>query len=747
MNWIAKGKYLRYIIGLWVIAFLSFFFVVSYFWALNANFLNMFGEIPSLENLENPRSELASEIYTADNVLMGKYYRENRTPVEYEELSPYLINCLIATEDARFEEHPGIDLEALMRVALYLGKKGGGSTLTQQLAKNLFRLRQEERYQGWLEKIPMMRSVVMKSKEWLTAIKIEQSYTKKEIITMYLNTVEFGSNAFGIHTASKTFFDKEPSQLTLPEAAVLVGLLQAPTRYSPISNYNNAIRRRNVVISQVAKYKYISESEAAFYQKTPIELRYGVEELAAGIAPYFRIEARKFLLEWAEATGHDLYADGLRIYTTIDSKMQEYAEEAVKEHMKKFQKIFYEHWQGRNPWVDQYNREMPNYIENLARRTPKFRDLQRQGLKEREIWRVMNTPVKTQVFTWDNATGIRDTTLSPLDSIRYQQHFLHTGFMAMEPKTGQVKAWVGGIDFKFFQYDHVKQGTRQPGSTFKPIVYVTALDNGYTPCSQFRDEPVTFGSGPYSWTARNSYGSYSGQMLTLRQALGQSVNSVTAGITKRVGVPNIIQYARDLGITSPLEAVPTLCLGASDVSVYELLGAYATFANKGRHVRPQFITRIEDRNGNVIAEFVPEVKQVISEEIAYLMLHLLTSATEPGGTSTSLHSYGVTKDNQIGAKTGTTQNNSDAWFMGVTQDLAAGLWVGGDNRSVRFRTIALGQGAVLALPVWGLFMQKVYEDPRLKEIYRRRPFEKPENLSIELDCNKARLNTMERYIN
>jgi penicillin-binding protein 1A len=502
-----------------------------------------------------------------------------------------------------------------------------------------------------------------------------------------------------------------------------------------------------VVISQVAKYKYISESEAAFYQKTPIELRYGVEELAAGIAPYFRIEARKFLLEWAEATGHDLYADGLRIYTTVDSKMQEYAEEAMKEHMKKFQKIFYEHWQGRNPWVDQYNREMPNYIENLARRTPKFRDLQRQGLKEREIWRVMNTPVKTQVFTWDNATGIRDTTLSPLDSIRYQQHFLHTGFMAMEPKTGQVKAWVGGIDFKFFQYDHVKQGTRQPGSTFKPIVYVTALDNGYTPCSQFRDEPVTFGSGPYSWTARNSYGSYSGQMLTLRQALGQSVNSVTAGITKRVGVPNIIQYARDLGITSPLEAVPTLCLGASDVSVYELLGAYATFANKGRHVRPQFITRIEDRNGNVIAEFVPEVKQVISEEIAYLMLHLLTSATEPGGTSTSLHSYGVTKDNQIGAKTGTTQNNSDAWFMGVTQDLAAGLWVGGDNRSVRFRTIALGQGAVLALPVWGLFMQKVYEDPRLKEIYRRRPFEKPENLSIELDCNKARLNTMERYIN
>jgi len=731
---IKNGKYLKFILFAWL-GFISLFsFSVLYFIALEANFLGLFGPIPSLRALENPKNELASEIYTADNVLMGKYYRENRTPVEYEELSPYLVNALIATEDIRYEEHSGIDFRALLRVAYTLGGAGGGSTITQQLAKNLFRTRREES-KGYLTEIPIIGKVIIKTKEWVTAVKIERNYTKKEIITMYLNTVEFGSNAYGIHTASRTFFDKDPSQLNIQESAVLVGLLKAPTRYSPIYNQANSTLRRNVVLGQMAKYGYITEAQLTHLSKQPIELRYGVEESVAGIAPYFRTEAKKYLLEWAEAQGYDLYSDGLRIYTTIDSRMQEYAEEAVKEHMIRFQKLFDQHWQGRNPWVDKYNRELPNFIENQAKRTPRYRALQdKYGDDIASINRVMNTPIPMQIFTWENDDNIKDTVMSPMDSIRYHKRFLHTGFMAMEPKTGQIKAWVGGINYKFFQYDHVKQGTRQPGSTFKPIVYVTALDNGYTPCSKFPDVPVKFGGGNGSWTARNSFGSYTGAMMTLRQALGASVNSIAAGITKNVGVDNIIQYARDLGITSELDPVPTICLGSSDVSVYDLMGVYATFANKGRHIKPMFIARIEDRNGNVIAEFVPEVTQVISEDIAYQMLHLMQAATEPGGTSTALHGYGVTNRNEIGAKTGTTQNNSDAWFMGVTQDLVAGLWVGGDNRSIRFRTIALGQGAVLALPVWGIFMRKVYEDEDLD--YERKPFERPERLSVELDCSK-----------
>ncbi|TAF66660.1 MAG: PBP1A family penicillin-binding protein [Cytophagales bacterium] len=732
---IEKGKFFKWIVITWIAFFATLLIVLLYFVALESNFLNLFGEIPGLEILENPRSEQASEIYTADNVLMGKYYRENRTPVQYEEISPYLINALIATEDARFEEHSGIDLQGLLRAVFYLGQKGGGSTLTQQLAKNLFKLRKEDRYKGWLYDVPVLKTLVIKSKEWITAIRIEQRYTKKEIITMYLNTVEFGSNAYGIQTASKTFFNKHPSQLNIQEAATLVGLLQAPSKYSPISNYNNSIRRRNTVIGQMLKYGYINEIQANTAQKRPIQLQYGQEEQVAGIAPYFRVEAKKFLLEWAKENNHDLYSDGLRIYTTIDSRMQQYAEEAVKEHMIKFQKLFFEHWAGRNPWVDKYNRELPNYIEKIAKQTERYQALKEEyPNNEAEIERIMNTPVKMQVFTWDTPNNIRDTTLSPMDSIRYHQHFLQSGFMAMEPGTGHIKAWVGGINFKFFQYDHVKQGTRQPGSTFKPIVYVAALDNGYTPCSIFPDVPVTFGRGGNSWTARNSFGSYTGKDMTLREALGQSINSVTAGITKKIGVELIIQYAKEFGITSPIDNSPPICLGTSDVSIYELLGAYSTFANRGKHTIPQFITRIEDRNGNIIAEFPPKITPVISEEIAYLMVHMLKAAVESGGTSTALHGYGITAKNEVCAKTGTTQNNSDAWFMGFTKELAAGVWVGGDNRSVRFRTIVLGQGAVLALPIWGIFMQKVYADESLG--YPRGAFAKPENLSIELDCAK-----------
>jgi len=732
---VAKGRFYKRIIWAWLIFMFFWLSIVLYFAAISYNLFGLFGAIPSLRALENPKNEMASEIYTADNVLMGKYYRENRTPVDYEELSPYLVNALLATEDVRFEDHSGIDLRAILRVVfqtVLLGRResGGGSTLTQQLAKNLFRTRANES-KGYLTDWPVVGTIIIKSKEWLTAVKIEQQYTKKEIITMYLNTVEFGSNAFGINTAARTFFNKDPNQLNLQEAATLVGMLKAPSKFSPIFNYANSLQRRNVVLAQMQEYGFVSDAQSKYIQKLPIKLNFGIDEQLGGISPYFRAEAKKFLLKWAEENDRDIYADGLRIFTTLDSRMQQYAEEAVREHMIRFQRIFNEHWAGMNPWVDQYNRELPNFIEERAKLTPRYKQLKaRYGKDEKTIQKIMNTPTKMRVFSWNTPQGFKDTTMSPMDSIRYHKRFLQAGFMAMEPKTGHVKAWVGGVNYQFFQYDHVKQGARQPGSTFKPIVYVAALDNGYTPCSKFVDEPVYFGS----WVARNAFGSYTGAMLTLRQALGASVNSVTAGVTKKIGVKNIIEYARDLGITTPLDPVPTLCLGASDVTIYDLVGAYATFANKGKHTTPVFITRIEDRNGNVVAEFVPKVTQVISEEIAYLMLDMLRAGVEPGGTSTALHDYGVTRGNDIGAKTGTTQNNSDAWFMGVTQELVAGVWVGGDNRSIRFRTIALGQGAVLALPVWGIFMQKVYKDESLG--YQRKNFEKPERISVEMDCNK-----------
>ncbi len=729
-----KRGYWRLIMFIWTSFLIMVLGTVLYFTALEHDFMGFFGPIPSLETLENPKTELASEIYSADGKLMGKYYRENRSPVEYEEISPYLINALIATEDIRYEEHSGMDIRSLLRAIVNLGKDGGGSTITQQLAKNLYRTRGAES-KGKLHDYPLIGFFVSKTKEWVTAIKIERNYTKKEIITMYLNTVEFGSNAFGIQTAARTFFDKHPSQLDVLESAVLVGLLKAPTRYSPISNPERSKRRRNTVLEQMQKYKFITASQASYFKSQETQLRFGVEDHVGGIAPYFREEARKFLKKWAKESGHDLYTDGLRIYTTIDSRMQTYAENVMEKHMKEQQKIFYNHWKGRNPWVDAFNVELPNFIENLAKSTTQYRAFKKMyGADTAKIKRAMNTPVKIRVFSWG---GEKDTLLSPMDSLRYYKHFLHTGFMSMEPTTGHVKAWVGGINYKYFQYDHVKQGSRQPGSTFKPIVYASAINNGYTPCHQFVDQPVRFrGEGGGVWVARNATLSYTGQPMTLRQALGQSVNSVTAGLTKAIGLREIVEHARELGISSPLRSVPSLCLGSSEVTLFEMLGAYSTFVNKGKHTVPLFINRIEDRNGNLVKKFIPKVTRVLDEQTAYTMLHMLRAALEPGGTSTRLWGYGVANRNQIGGKTGTTQNNSDAWFIGVTKDLVSGAWVGGDNRSIRFRSIVFGQGAVLALPMWGLYMQKIYGNKELP--YTRGVFDRPDKADIELDCAKMR---------
>lgn len=732
-----RGKYFKIIFWIWTTFGSVMLLTFLYFLAVNFNFLGLFGEIPSFKDLENPKNEQATEVFSSDGILMGKYYRENRTPVSYEEISPYMINALVATEDIRFEEHAGIDLMALMRVISTFGGAGGGSTLTQQLAKNLFRMRAKES-EGLLYKVPGIKTLIVKTKEWITAVRIERSYTKKEILEMYLNTVEFGHNAFGIYTASKTFFSKHPSQLNVQESAVLVGLLKGPSMFNPISNPKRSKERRNTVIEQMERYKFITAAQSQFFKKTPIEVRRGKEDHETGIAPYFRAELQKWLVEWGKENKRDPYKEGLRIHTTIDSRMQKHAEDAMQEHMKEKQRVFINYWKAynRNPWVDDNGYEVKDFIEKESRKSDRYIKLvELYGNDKERIKKAMNTPAKMRVYTLE---GEKDTTMTPMDSIRYYKHFLQAGFMAMEPQTGHIRAWVGGVDFKHFKYDHVKLGKRQPGSTFKPIVYAAALDYGYTACSQLQDKMITYGK----WTPKNSSGGWTGAMMTLRQGLATSTNSIVAQLINNLGPKATIKFARDLGYVSPLDSNLAICLGTGDASIFEMTGVYSVFANRGKRILPNFVTRIEDKEGNTIADFYPQAKQVVSEELAYQMNYMLMgSLSEPGGTSLAVNSYGmagepITKGNEIAAKTGTTQLNADAWFMGYARNLAAGVWVGGDTKHTRFLDIGNGQGAVLALPLWGKFYTKIYADPELRQRYPKGSFEKPEDMDVELDCRK-----------
>jgi penicillin-binding protein 1A len=731
--------------ALWISFVGGTFLFILYVFLVSINFQNLFGEMPSLENLENPKSEEASELYTEDNVLLGKYFRENRTAIEFEQISPNLVNALVATEDSRFENHSGIDLRGLLRVffkTLLGGQSnaGGGSTLSQQLAKNLFSTR-SAKYQGSLSNVPGLKTLVVKTKEWITAVQLERSYTKKEIMTMYLNTVDFGSNAFGIEVASRTFFDRSPDSLNINEAAMLVGLLKAPTMFSPIENPGAALGRRNVVLDQMEKYGYLTTAQFDSLKKIPIYLRYNVENHNQGLATYFRSLSTNFLIAWCRERGLDLYSDGLRIYSTIDSRIQKHAEDAVAEHMKDLQKKFFAQWGKRNPWLDEKGKEIPNFIENAAKKTDRYRALKQiHGKDTLAIIREMKKPVKMSVFTWKNPARQIDTLMSPYDSIKYYKHFLHTGFLAMDPHSGYIKAWVGGINHKHFKYDHVRQGKRQPGSTFKPIVYATALDLGYSPCYELPDLPVGFPTGDKDnsvWTPQNSDGKFTGEMFTLRKAMANSINSITANLIRKVGPETVVEYAKRLGITSPLDAVPALCLGVSDVSLFEMVGAYGTFVNEGVYTEPFFITRIEDKNGNVLQEFIPKTIEALNEETAYMMIHMLRGATEEkGGTALGLNQFGLLwQGGEIGGKTGTTQNYSDGWFIGVVPKLVAGAWVGGDDRSIHFRSMDLGQGARMAMPIWGIFMQNIFKDKSLG--IKQQSFPKPEKpLSVELDCKK-----------
>lgn len=729
--------YSKVVSALWLFFVGGLAVFILYLYAVSINFLNLFGELPNTRALENPKSELASVIVSADNVQLGSYFRENRTPVEYEDLPDNLVNALIATEDIRFEEHSGIDPEAMARVAASLAmgqSKGGGSTLTQQVAKNLFRTRGDELNGGLLNDVPGLRTLIHKTKEWLMAVKLEQSYTKREILVMYLNIFEFGSNAFGIESASKTFFNKKPKDLEVQESAVLVGLFKNPTYYSPRFNPENSKHRRNVVLSQMVKYGFLEQAKYDALKTEDIKLDYRVENQNIGLAPYFRTEASKFLRQWCRENGYDLYGDGLRIYTTIDSRMQKYAEQAVAEHMKDRQSAFYAHWKGRNPWVDESNQEIKGFPQQAIRRTSRYRDLKKQFEgNEDSINYYLNKKIPMTIFTWD---GEKEVMMSPMDSLKHYKHFLQTGFMAMEPQTGYIKAWVGGINYKHFKYDHVKQGSRQPGSTFKPFLYTAAIENGYYPCYEVIDTQVCIPLADGTmWCPNNADNKFSGEKYTLRKALAESVNSISAFLINKLGPETLVQTAKKMGISTPLDPTPSLALGSSDVSLYDMVGAYGTFVNGGTWTEPTYITRIEDKHGNLIYEHLPKTVDALSEETAYMMVHMLKAAAEPGGTAYYGLRYRNGLKNEIGAKTGTTQNYSDAWFMGITPNLVAGTWVGGEDRSIHFRTMKEGQGGRLAMPIYGAFMQKVYSDKSLD--VSKEPFPKPSTpLSVELDCEK-----------
>ncbi|MFH6983216.1 transglycosylase domain-containing protein [Marinoscillum luteum] len=728
------------VIVLWVLFLGAAITIPSLFYMVKHDTNGWFGDLPSLQDLEKPDPDLSSELISADGVSLGKYYRKNRTPVTYEELSPELVNTLLVTEDIRFKKHSGIDLKGLLRAVI--GKltfqfNGGGSTITMQLAENLYSTSSANR--GSLYKYSSVGQIITKLKEWIISVQLEQSYTKEEILAMYLNTVEYGSNSFGIKVAAKTFFNKLPSQLNYSEAALLVGAINAPTRYSPIMNPDNAMAKRTEVLYNLHKYGLLTRDTFDSLKTTDFGLTYLVDNHNEGLATYFRFVIRNFLLSWTKEHGYDLFEDGLKIYTTIDSRMQEYAEQAMKEHMDTLQSIFDDHWSTlkSNPWIDDNGNEIEGFIENAMKRTPQYRALvSNYGKESDSVEILLNKKKSMTVFSWD---GEIDTVFSAYDSLRYYKKFLQAGFMAMDPKNGNIKAWVGGINHKYFKYDHVSQGKRQPGSTFKPFVYTVAIDNDYSPCYPVVDAPVTFampGQDPPTYTPDNASGKFSGEVMTIRQAMARSVNSITAFVMKQVKPETVIEYARRLGIESPLAPVPALALGAGgDVSLQEMLAAYSTFVNKGIYTKPFFISRIEDENGNVIQQFVPETREALNEETAYLMLHMLKGTTEEtGGTGLSIDRE-LRMDNEIAAKTGTTQNASDGWFMGVTKDLAAGAWVGGDDRSIHFKYWAMGQGARTAMPIWEKFMLKIYADPTLG--YQKGPFDKPlKPISVELDCDK-----------
>jgi len=714
--------------------------------------LGFLGEMPDLQQLENPKTNLATQIISSDGVVLGKFYfNDNRTPISFDALPKNLVNALIATEDERFFSHSGIDLKGTLRALFYLGKKGGASTISQQLARQLFvGVRSRNKAQAVLQKF----------KEWVLAVQLERSYTKKEIIAMYLNVYDFGYTADGIQSAAKIYFNTTPEKLTIEQSATLVGMLKNSSLFNPIRRPARVEQRRNVVLQQMKRNGFISEGEQDSLKLMPLEIDFTPDSHREGLATYFRAYLQKFMRTWtkenpkADGTNYDIFRDGLRIYTTIDSRLQQIGESSVAAHMSNLQKEFFlQNTPKLNPtapFLDLREGEIDTLLQNTARRSERWRKMRVAEKDEETIWASFKKPVPMEVFSWK---GDRDTIMTPLDSIRYYKHFLRASMMSMNPLTGHVKAWVGGFNYKHFQFDQVYQGRRQIGSTFKPFLYATAIDQlRLSPCDILPDalfciEPMKHGNVD-AWCPKNSGNKY-GQMRTLKNALANSVNTVSARLMDKVGPRPVINLARKMGITSYLPRVPSIALGTPDISLFEMVGAYSTFANKGIYVKPIMISRIEDKNGTVLFEVVPETTDVLSEESAYVTIDLLKGVTESGSGIRLRHQgadeanyayknvvtgYPYQFQNPIAGKTGTTQNQSDGWFMGMVPNLVTGVWVGGDDRAVHFEEIAFGQGATMALPIWAMYMRGAYEIAELG--ISLEDFEAPEKLTIPIDCQQ-----------
>ncbi len=739
-----------YVRWFWKLFIAGILFVVLMF--LLASW-GVFGQLPDHTILENPKTNLATEIISSDGKTLGKFYfNDNRTPVGYDDLPQHLVEALIATEDARYYEHSGIDARGTLRAIIKLGSGGGASTISQQLAKQLFHGEGSTNTIG---------RITQKLKEWIIAIKLERQYTKEEIIAMYFNIYDFGNNADGIRSASSIYFDKEPNELDLKESAMLVGMFKNSSLYNPREHRNpvGTRNRRNVVLAQMEKYGYISETVKDSLQKTELDLRYSPQSHRDGIATYFRAYLDGFMKDWIknnpkpDGEKYNLYGDGLKVYTTIDSRMQKYAEDAVQQHMPRLQAEFdHQNTPDRNPtapFLELNQSEIDALMKRSMRQSERWRHMKYDlKMDEEDIIASFHKPAQMTIFSWE---GEIDTIMKPMDSMRYYKSFLHPGMMSMDPQTGHVKAWVGGMNYKHFQYDHVKQGRRQVGSTFKPFVYATAIDQLHlSPCDELPNTQITIEAGkfgnPEPWTPKNSDGQYGGSR-TLKSALANSINTITARLMDKVGPQPVVDLVKKLGVEAEIPVVPSIALGTADLSVYEMVAAYATFANKGVYTKPVMVTHIEDKNGTILYQFTPETRDVLSEEAAYVTVKLMEGVTE-GGSGTRLRTKGADAyradyreiitgypyefKNPIAGKTGTTQNQSDGWFMGMVPNLVTGVWVGAEDRAAHFRTITYGQGAAMALPIWGVYMKSCIEDKDLD--IATSDFERPTELSIEVDC-------------
>lgn len=739
-----KNKPLRYFL-------IAIYSIVLFTCAVQLNFLGLFGYTPTEKDIVMPTLNVASEVYTADSVLIGRYFEQDRDPVPYDSIAPTVLEALIATEDIRFYKHNGIDFLGLISgaVSTLKGDPRGASTITQQLAKNLYRTRYAHS-QGYLSSVPGVSILITKYKEWMTAYKLERKYSKNEIITMYLNTVSFSNNAYGIKSASLRYFNKLPSALQVNESALLIGMLKGTTIYNPTRNPKNALQRRNVVLSQMQKANFISSVEVAQLSQDSLKLNLNHQDNRDANDSYLRTAVERWLDKWSQDNEIDIYKAGLKIYTTIDSRMQKIAENVVEAQMKGLQRRLENTWRNQEPWRDKTGEVLPDFLENHARKLPIYKELMKQYHNEDSVFSILEQKKKMKVFTWD---GMEDVNYSTMDSLRHYIVMLNTGMMAMDPYNGAIKVWIGGINHSFYKFDHVNQSKRQAGSTFKPFAYLAALESGMTPCDKYVDQPVKIDfvnlkGEPEVWEPKNADWTFSHQNMSLRWAMAKSLNSITAQITQDVGWDKVVEVAHQCGIESKLEPVPSVGLGSNDVSVFEMVRAYSTFMNAGKKTEPILVSKIVNMEGHTIAEFKSDQKQVVDPENAWLMTYMLRGTVEePGGTSQALWEWDLFQNNnEIGGKTGTSSDYVDGWYMGVTKDLVAGVWVGCDEQSIHFKNSQTGEGSKTALPIYASFMEEIYKNPNLGVTFGKFP-EATVDIKKEYKCPSPRIRVQQDTVN